>query len=501
MPKSKSEIDRMADALLVQKDQMDKIKKIPSEIDIGLESLANTHRTNQASLDELNSSVDVLLAERGLSLKEIDISHMTEEEQSLIALTEEEKAEIQRNIPKISDSIDTLNYGDNWEDYLQSVYQYGKHHELDFSKDPFDELLTPRQRADILKRVDEVFKIKKCQCDKYDYMIAATCGAIGGLIDAFFVGKPGESKLGKWTDKQVDKSIQKFATACGWKGPRGNTDPAKSATGFLERKFPVNYDHKNTAAVDRKFKMNTKNHHIKSLAHSPSPIGLFFSILGQFTDVAYFVDGGQLIKIDTGTMELQGGNLIAQLFCGFVNWIGHIISDIAGSSGSTGRGSGIPIPFFELFQFIDTGEIGKYKKTIAELSVEVFQKGYDFRHGLAMAIPVAIAELSIRLIYGFKSYFYHKKSTNESIKNALSGSEIRRMLLVGHGTLCLVDVTDAAIRSGGEPVNMLLHMNFIGWVRFAHLGFQEILIISKVQKYDIDAMNATLDKELLEIIG
>ena len=34
------------------------------------------------------------------------------------------------------------------------------------------------------------------KCDKYDYLVAVACGAIGGVIDAFFVGAPGESKLG-----------------------------------------------------------------------------------------------------------------------------------------------------------------------------------------------------------------------------------------------------------------------------------------------------------------
>ena len=48
-------------------------------------------------------------------------------------------------------------------------------------------------------------------CDKYDYLAAIACGAIGGLIDIFLVGTPGNSKLGDWTDKQVDKAVMSFA--------------------------------------------------------------------------------------------------------------------------------------------------------------------------------------------------------------------------------------------------------------------------------------------------
>ena len=40
--------------------------------------------------------------------------------------------------------------------------------------------------------------LSKNKCDKYDYLAAVACGAVGGLIDIFLVGAPGESVLGKW---------------------------------------------------------------------------------------------------------------------------------------------------------------------------------------------------------------------------------------------------------------------------------------------------------------
>ena len=39
------------------------------------------------------------------------------------------------------------------------------------------------------------------ECDKVDYILAATSGAICGVIDIFLVGKPGESPIGEITDK------------------------------------------------------------------------------------------------------------------------------------------------------------------------------------------------------------------------------------------------------------------------------------------------------------
>lgn len=36
----------------------------------------------------------------------------------------------------------------------------------------------------------------KDQCDKYDYLAAVACGAVGGMIDIFLVGAPKSSTLG-----------------------------------------------------------------------------------------------------------------------------------------------------------------------------------------------------------------------------------------------------------------------------------------------------------------
>lgn len=54
------------------------------------------------------------------------------------------------------------------------------------------------------------------RCDKYDYLIAAACGAIGGMVDIFLVGAPGDSVLGRWADAQVDNAVKGFAKVSGW---------------------------------------------------------------------------------------------------------------------------------------------------------------------------------------------------------------------------------------------------------------------------------------------
>lgn len=329
------------------------------------------------------------------------------------------------------------------------------------------------------------------KCDKYDYLLAVGCGAIAGLVDIFLVGEPGNSKLGNWTDAQVDKTVKLFAKACGWKPKEGKENNIASAIGFLEKKFPVNYDQRHSGDVNGLFSMSAKNHHMKSLAHSPDIVGLFFSILNQFTSTSTFINSGKLITIITDTHELQGNNFISKLFCGITNWFGHIMSDIAGSSGASGRGSGVAIPFYELFQLCDFGsfKVGEDRNTLATVATKVFQEGYDARFGLAMAIPVVMCDLSIKLVWAIKHYFYHKRPISECIPTKRH-DDLRMMLIVGNGTLCIMDGADAAIRSAGNSVQFFMRLNIIAWWRLTCLVLRELFIrigITKPLQKQIDA--------------
>lgn len=321
-------------------------------------------------------------------------------------------------------------------------------------------------------------------CDKYDYLTAVGCGAVGGMIDVFLVGAPGDSALTCWTDKQVDHAVKAFAKHMGWNPKENKKNNVASAIGFLERKFKVNYDQRHTADVHNMFDMNTKNHHMMSLAHSPDIIGLFFSILNQFTSTSTFVANGQLVTIATETYELQGGNFVAKIFCGIANWFGHIMSDIAGSSGSrggAGRGAGINLPFYELFQFCKFGKfsVGKDKQDLATIAIRAFQEGYDLRFGLTMAIPVIITDISIRLIWALRRHFQYQKPLKECIPTK-EHSELRIMLLIGNGTLCVMDGVDAIARSQGNYVLLLTRMNIFAWFRLITLAFKEICIRLKI---------------------
>lgn len=335
------------------------------------------------------------------------------------------------------------------------------------------------QRYSLIENTDENRALlkNKGKCDKYDYLAAVACGAVGGLVDIFLVGTSGDSVLGKWTDSQVDNAVKGFAKMVGWNPKEAQKGNVNSAIGFLEKKFKVNYDQRHTSDVDGLFQMSTKNHHMMSLSHSPDIVGLFFSLLNQFTSTSAFVANGKLVQINTDTFELQGGNFIAKLFCGVANWFGHIMSDIAGSSGSVQRGSGVVMPFYELFGLCKFGKfnVGNDKQDLATIATRAFQEGYDFRFGLAQVIPVMITDLSIRLVWALRQHFQYGMPIKECIPTQ-KHADLRVMLLFGNGTLCIMDGIDAGVRSGGNFLAFFMRLNLVAWFRFVTLVLKEVCI-------------------------
>lgn len=338
---------------------------------------------------------------------------------------------------------------------------------------------TDRELNRRLEEIEEECRLTNC-CDKWDYVMASSTGLLAGLVDAFLVGDPTNSVLQNPSDNFVSGCVKKFAKLSGWTGPRAGTDEMTSAISFLEREFPVNYDQRHSADVGYLFSMSAQNHHLLSLAHSPSPIGLICSIINQWNSTSTFIVDGELITIDTESFELKGNNPFSKIFCGFVNWLGHIMSDVAGSSESRLRGAGVPIPFFELTQTLNLGSFGEDRKTLAEVARKVYENGYDLRFGLAQSLPVVMVELILRVYRIIRDRYEKQKSWTECLKYTIFGEQdlrMQKMLLVGQGVLCMVDLSDASIRSGGltNPVLFFSRLNFIAWSRCAYLGLKVAL--------------------------
>jgi len=499
------ELNEKATALNVQKHQLGQANSKKTELDVAFDSLEKYKSENSNMIQRLQKELDDL----GVSFDEsCEFSDLDEADRLLFELDFELQEAIDRPVLNRVETLSLnhiLNDEMSWEEYILSVRDYSERHNLS-STNPFDGLLTRSQEAELRNKIQNEFTHKAPNCDKIDYAIAGTSGLLCGIIDVVFVGAPGESPLGDSVDQFANKATEKFAGLLGWdseKAESKGSNATASAIGFLERKFKVNYDQATTSAVNGAVpNLSLKNHHLKSLGHSPCLIGLFFSVLNQFTSTSTFVSNGQLITVNTETNELNGNNFISKVFCGIANWFGHIMSDWTGSSGTVGqggRGTGVPIPFYNLLLGLNVGEFGDNKQSIATIATKVFEEGYDARHGITMAIPVVINELIIRFCWFIRARFVYKKDWKDCIPTE-SNPELRRMLFVGQGALCLVDGIDALIRGGGDIVSTLLRTNLIAWARFAHLSLKELNAWAMKGKIDHKLMDKYLDQEFEQIL-
>lgn len=364
----------------------------------------------------------------------------------------------------------------------------------DFKSCIFTALAEAENELSSIEETISSIEALKPSCDKLDYILAAGSGAICGIIDIFLVGKPGESPIGKITDKWFANRTRDFAKLCGWNGK----EDISSAIKFLEKKFKIPYDQTGTGDIAKGLlNLTPKNHHFKSLAHNPTLVGLFFSILDQFNNTSHFISEGNMITIDNanGEFELRGKNIPAKLVCAFVNWFGHIISDISGSSGAKGRGMGVPSPLWCWMNDIIVLKAklnipsSEFEKKINELAVKIFEQGFDARFQVAQAIPVFVNEILIRFIYSVRRLIRYYKDTPKEYRTfellwkkcePFSSATVKRMLTVAHGTFCIIDIGDATIRGFSKgagtfnPCEFFLRLNIVGIGRFTISLYGEV---------------------------
>ncbi|WP_315524343.1 hypothetical protein [Pseudoramibacter alactolyticus] len=375
--------------------------------------------------------------------------------------------------------------------------------------------------ADLQETIASVQKMKS-DCDKRDYALAASSGVLCGIVNIFLVGKPGESPFGDITDKWFSDHTIDFAKFCGWDGK--DNGALSSAINFLEKKFKIPYDQRGAGdAGSIIFDLNPVNHHFKSLGHNPTLLGLFFSILDQFAtpNQAHFISGGELIALQNadGSFELKGNSTPGKLFCGFVNWFGHLISDVSGSSGSKGRGMGIPSPFWAWTNDIITIkrtlkiEPSEFDRNLNKLALSIYKQGYDIRFQAAQAIPVLINEVLVRLIYAVRRMIQYFKITERSERSEtilwqkcepFSNLSVKRMLMVAHGVFCMMDIGDATIRGlamGGGTFNVTefaLRFNIAGIGRFAISLYGEAKRVVGICRAESNAAFAEREKYIVE---
>lgn len=351
--------------------------------------------------------------------------------------------------------------------------------------------------------------------DKLDNTIAIASGLLCGLIDSFFVGTFSFEEGLKITNDKMEQKIIELAKKHGWdgikKGERKGQCPLDAAIAFLEKKFKMPSD-----PLEHQFG-GTRQHHLRDFAHHHSPIGLFFSILTQFTGRAYGTDtNGVFISIEV-PKEMIGTDLKRKWAIAVTDWALHLASDMHGSSATAGAGTGIPGPIVSLLKAISALPIwGTKAHTPGEEpnpnSLSLFTaKLYngtllaqrdengklipvkiDLRGEKAIwqqmgkqSVPVIINDVLVRVFYFIRRLYIALKDNKiqswDDITNLnwrkivpVYNRTINHMMLVASGTFVAVDLGDAAIRSAIKSdgnwakfaAEMLLRINYPGIGRF-----------------------------------
>lgn len=341
------------------------------------------------------------------------------------------------------------------------------------------EIRATEDRVDALDRdIDRLTN----HADRVDNLVAVGSGLLAGLIDVLWVGEFSFERGKAWSNHTINDLVMKVAKAQGYEGER-----LQGAIEFLEKKFPVPSD---SIWKGKDVGISAKSHHLDDLAHHPTPIGLFFSILTQFTKKGYFQNGEGTflpISIDEKGLELIGSDIPSKIFCGTVNWFFHLVSDMSGSNKTAGVGMGIPGPIVSLLKELSTIP-GLDQTGLPKKLKEIFVKErFDLRAELAVvhevgrqALPVLINEVLVRAFY-----FIRRLVTEVKAKRSFRDIEwaktlpwknrtIARMLTIATGTFTAVDLADAAIRAGLKSggnwatfgAQLLLRVNFVGIGRF-----------------------------------
>ena len=344
------------------------------------------------------------------------------------------------------------------------------------------------ENAKQLEIIKSQIDINTSHADKLDYVVAACCGIMTGFIDVFFVGKFDFRNAKAWSNKTVNEFVMSIAKKTGYKGDR-----LDGAIKYLEDHYQVAYDN---SFSGQNIGVSAKSHHLDDFAHHPNIIGLFFSLLTQFTGNAYYSNANGVFQIVPANPALIGKDLFEKISFGTVNWFFHLVSDMSGSNKTAGAGMGIPGPIMSLAKEISSLP-GINKLEIAPKLKEWYEKEkFDLRSELAVAheltrqaMPVILNEILVRSFYFIRrfanEYRIKKDFSQFEWKKVLpfKNATITRMMTIASGAFCVVDIGDAAIRSGGNWKGFLLRVNFVGVFRFTLAVGDEINYAIKREKW------------------
>ena len=356
----------------------------------------------------------------------------------------------------------------------------------------------------IIFDLDEEIDLLSSQADKLDYLIAIASGLTCALLDILWVGEFDLNQGREIASDKVDSFVKKIAEIVEGKKFENLNDAVKS----LEKRFPIPSDG-NTPDFG-----GGLQHHLRDFAHHPTLVGLACSILTQFTEKSYGTNEIGLFKvvdIPEKSKLAIGKTIPEKIFFGTITWFFHLVSDIAGSSGTAGisGGTGIPGPILSLAKEISVIPLFK-NLNVDDMSVNKFisklfngtlfmQRDdagniikesiikFDFRGELGLllelgkqAIPVIANECMVRSFYFIRRLAIAMKENNIRTINDMkkidwkvvkpsNNPTINRMLTISTGVFSAIDIGEAILTKKD-----FLAVNLVGIGRFAIAIYSDV---------------------------
>lgn len=338
------------------------------------------------------------------------------------------------------------------------------------------------------------------EADKLDCIVAVSSGVLAGLIDVFYAGEFPLDRASEWGKDKIEKVVMKVARVEGYTG-----DDLNDAIKTLEKNHPLAADG-NTNDFG-----GGLQHHLRDFSHHFSIGGLFFSIFTQFTGLVVGTDKAgalHVVPVPESHRACIGKNFQEKIAFGAIGWFFHMVSDMAGSSGSLMGGTGIPGPLVSFmkelsalpfFKDAGDGDMG-FRLWVTKLFngtlladhdesgriIKDSVKKFDLRTEIGIlgeigrqTIPVLINQCVVR---GF--YFCRRLAREIRDLKIMGIAELeriapedvlpwgtpamRRMVTVSSGVFTGVDIADAAVRAikSKDPITFFLRVNYVGVATF-----------------------------------
>lgn len=362
------------------------------------------------------------------------------------------------------------------------------------------------------------------KAEREDYIVAAAIGTFSGVLNIFWQKRFDLFEAHTWGRKKIENFVFNVAKDSGFK-PDGKD--LKDAIRFLEDMFPLASD-----KLTPEFGGGLQ-HHLRDFTHHPSPVGLLMSILAQFTGKGYGTDtSGAFVILDLPADALIGKTFPEKVFYGVIIWAGHLVSDMAGSSGALGEGAGIPGPILSFLKelsalpvFKNEGADNAFSKWVSKLFNGTLIRDtngnpirVDFRTEFGVADQIlsqtksVIANECLVRGYYFLSRLKDELSRNDvhswkdldriDVKRLIPTNKrsLTRMLTISSSMFVLTNLgiaaSKAALASKGDTERfaneLLLNLNFIGIARMS-------VAIASDSKYIAEDLKDYLNKRTKEM--